>query len=227
MVLTRSKRPLAETDPNARPLPAKFAKKNDNSTPKKPGKELASLEDSSSRFEEQNQKKHEPSKDIPLDSLEEDDSSHFDESSDSEQSDDEAIPETTKDDRQLTPVEDQDPYEYICMVRYVDDRIKEELLKPEKERRTREQIRKEHNAAVKKCKYFDQPASEHPDHKWVIMRKSFMILGERINESGYCVPDAYGMYIWNDWEGFGLMEIAENFVSCPAAGSRDSYLLMP
>ena len=31
--------------------------------------------------------------------------------------------------------------------------------------------------------------------------------------AGYCDPDAFGMYIYNDFQGWGIQELIENFVS--------------
>ena len=42
------------------------------------------------------------------------------------------------------------------------------------------------------------------------MRKSWMTLCDASREASYRSPDNFGMYIYNDFEGYGLMEMVEN-----------------
>jgi hypothetical protein len=66
---------------------------------------------------------------------------------------------------------------------------------------------------------FGKPASAQPDHKWVIMSDGYTQVADGLRESSYRIPDNFNMYIYNDWEGYGLHEMVENFVSlfapCP------------
>lgn len=39
------------------------------------------------------------------------------------------------------------------------------------------------------------------------------MLCEWTTRGNYTVPDYFGMYIFNDWHGYGLQEMAENAVS--------------
>lgn len=106
----------------------------------------------------------------------------------------------------------RDPYEYICMVRGFHDRETENQLRPKGKRVGFETLRRQHNKEAKEFPV-DQPASDRPKHQWVLMRKSRITLTTAINEAMYRCPDAFEMYIYNDWEGYGLLEVIENFVS--------------
>jgi hypothetical protein len=64
----------------------------------------------------------------------------------------------------------------------------------------------------KSKKIYKAPASEHLEHKWVMMWGAWLktdILGRKAK---YCNPDNLGMYIYNDWHGWGMQEIGENVV---------------
>ncbi|GAM43413.1 hypothetical protein TCE0_050r18205 [Talaromyces pinophilus] len=59
----------------------------------------------------------------------------------------------------------------------------------------------------------NKPSTEHPDHPFVISRagnhKYFMA---RIHLSLRC-PDMFDMYVYNDFESYGVMEVVENLVT--------------
>ncbi|KAJ8109846.1 hypothetical protein OPT61_g7160 [Boeremia exigua] len=57
-----------------------------------------------------------------------------------------------------------------------------------------------------------EPAKDHPDHKWVIMWKGYKMFMDYRRRSNYCCPDRFGMYISNDFEGWGYQELIENFI---------------
>lgn len=68
-----------------------------------------------------------------------------------------------------------------------------------------------------------EPAKDHPEWKWVILWEGFKNFSEYQRRSRYCDPDNFGMYIYNDFAGKGLMELMENLASthhCIAADSR-------
>lgn len=52
-----------------------------------------------------------------------------------------------------------------------------------------------------------------PEHKWVMMRDSWKLLHESRNEVENRCPDNLNMYIYNDFWGYGLLEVIENFLS--------------
>jgi hypothetical protein len=58
-----------------------------------------------------------------------------------------------------------------------------------------------------------KPASEHPEWKWTMMWKSWQMLCDFSVRAKYTFPDYFDMYIFNDWHGYGIMELAENAVS--------------
>jgi hypothetical protein len=57
-----------------------------------------------------------------------------------------------------------------------------------------------------------EPADKHPDHKWVIMWEGYKMFMDYRRRSNYCCPDRFGMYIYNDFEGYGFQELIENFI---------------
>lgn len=57
-----------------------------------------------------------------------------------------------------------------------------------------------------------KPAKDHPNHKWVIMWEGYKMFMNYRRRSKYCSPDRFGMYIYNDFEGWGFQELIENFV---------------
>jgi hypothetical protein len=58
-----------------------------------------------------------------------------------------------------------------------------------------------------------EPARDHPEWKWVIMWEGYKTFTEYQRRSRYCDPDNFGMYIYNDFAGYGLQELMENLVS--------------
>ncbi|EMD96041.1 hypothetical protein COCC4DRAFT_122583 [Bipolaris maydis ATCC 48331] len=56
------------------------------------------------------------------------------------------------------------------------------------------------------------PPEKHPEHKWVIMREAFNKRDLLARKAHYCNPDNFGMYIYNDWASWGILEIAENMM---------------
>ncbi|KAL5415887.1 hypothetical protein PMIN03_002464 [Paraphaeosphaeria minitans] len=67
-----------------------------------------------------------------------------------------------------------------------------------------------HHCAEKKML---QPARNFPGWKWVMLMESWKIYCEWERRSGYCQPDFLGMYIYNDWYGYGIQELLENLAS--------------
>lgn len=59
---------------------------------------------------------------------------------------------------------------------------------------------------------FLEPAKDHPDYKWVIMWEGYKTFLDYRRRANYCNPDNFGMYIYNDFEGWGLQELMENQV---------------
>lgn len=196
MVETRSKRPLAEVDANV-PTP-KSAKKNDGSAQKQQihsaGKQ--SETDKTSTDKQTSKKLAKSFKSKAADGL-------------VQYSGNEARIKIAGG----INLQDDDPYEYVCMARTKADRVRENNLKPVETRDDAEGIRRKHNAGVDEGPGSTDLAKDHPDHKWVLMRNSWDLMYERVGTAKYCCPEAFGMYIWNDWEGYGMLEIVKNFVA--------------
>jgi hypothetical protein len=57
-----------------------------------------------------------------------------------------------------------------------------------------------------------QPAKDHPEWKWTFIWEGFELFNEYERRSNYCNPDMFDMYICNDWNGWGQMELVENMV---------------
>ncbi|KAF9698365.1 hypothetical protein EKO04_003417 [Ascochyta lentis] len=66
--------------------------------------------------------------------------------------------------------------------------------------------------AEKKAGVMLEPAKNHPEHKWCIMWEGFKMFMDYRRRSNYCCPDNFGMYIYNDFEGWGYQELIENFI---------------
>jgi hypothetical protein len=46
-----------------------------------------------------------------------------------------------------------------------------------------------------------------------MMRGTWMQFADAMREASYRVPDNFNMHLYNDWEGYGMHEMVENFVS--------------
>lgn len=59
-------------------------------------------------------------------------------------------------------------------------------------------------------KYKGQPAEKFPSHLWIISRQAEKLLTKYMIEAAKRDQDSFGMYIYNDWSGYGLQEVIEN-----------------
>ena len=66
---------------------------------------------------------------------------------------------------------------------------------------------------IQGLEYHGKPSSEHPDWPWTLMDGAWSVADEWRRRTDYCNPDAFDMYIYNDFYGYGLMELQENLVS--------------
>jgi hypothetical protein len=64
----------------------------------------------------------------------------------------------------------------------------------------------------KSKKIYKLPAAEHPEHKWLMMWGAWLKADVLSRKAKYCDPDAFGMHLYNDWQGWGMQEIGENMV---------------
>lgn len=59
----------------------------------------------------------------------------------------------------------------------------------------------------------NKPSTEHPDHPFIISRAgNHKYFTARIHLSLRC-PDMFDMYVYNDFEAYGVMEVVENLVT--------------
>ncbi|EME85543.1 uncharacterized protein MYCFIDRAFT_193826 [Pseudocercospora fijiensis CIRAD86] len=55
-------------------------------------------------------------------------------------------------------------------------------------------------------------ASEHPNWKWIMLRESFDLLDAAYQDTDNRDPDTFGMYVYNDFLGYGIIEVLENMM---------------
>jgi hypothetical protein len=106
------------------------------------------------------------------------------------------------------------PYEFVCIHRpFLDYTAEnsaagEEALERDK---LHEKYVEEFGKETKSGVIFE-PAKDHPEWKWVVLWEGFKMFADYKRRSNYCNPDMFDMYIYNDWNGWGQMELAENMV---------------
>ncbi|KAF2190753.1 hypothetical protein K469DRAFT_697983 [Zopfia rhizophila CBS 207.26] len=122
-------------------------------------------------------------------------------------------PTPHKNDTRLRDPKTIAPHEYICIHRPYFD-VKLEEFDSEKHLDSEQLFEKYKNGfdEEKKKGIFLQPAGEHEDWKWVIMWDSWKMFCDWERRELYCNPDLFGMYIYNDWCGWGLQELLENLL---------------
>jgi hypothetical protein len=106
---------------------------------------------------------------------------------------------------------------YTCYPRPIHDRKLEQFdhceNEDEDEGDEEEDEQKIYDAYNKdaKSKWNGKPASQFPDHKWIISEQgweAYINLGE---QADYRDPDNFDMYIYNDFYGYGIQEVIENW----------------
>jgi hypothetical protein len=70
-----------------------------------------------------------------------------------------------------------------------------------------------------------EPAKNHPDWKWTILWEGYKTFSDYRRCSKYCDPDNFGMYISNDFHGYGLQELMENLV-CKTCGRASTQVVL-
>ncbi|EUC50517.1 hypothetical protein COCMIDRAFT_959 [Bipolaris oryzae ATCC 44560] len=111
------------------------------------------------------------------------------------------------------------PYDYVCIHRPYFDIKGENWLtwstNPSahiKEEELFEKVYIPNAEREKKEKIAGYPPEKHPEHKWVIMWEAWHRQDLGGLKAKYCNPDNFGMYIYNDWTNWGMLEIAENMM---------------
>lgn len=113
-------------------------------------------------------------------------------------------PEADKhsDDEAIGP---DNPYEYILLPRPHWDCADEDAQDADKI----------YQASVKDIypgKTDSTPASKRSGYPWIAMRKSVVDMNDAIRLNKYRCPDMFEMYIYNDFEGYGQIEMIENLI---------------
>ncbi|KAI1258102.1 hypothetical protein MGN70_001148 [Eutypa lata] len=104
------------------------------------------------------------------------------------------------------------PYEYYCLQRPFYDYEKENEEKDDDEQLDEDELGEQYNAKVAGAKDTpaNKPAAEHPDYKWISMWRTWTKCCDLKKRAFYTCPDAFGMYIYNDFNGYGIQELVQN-----------------
>ncbi|KAK6863795.1 hypothetical protein PG995_000323 [Apiospora arundinis] len=57
-----------------------------------------------------------------------------------------------------------------------------------------------------------KPIAEHPEHKWVAFWQTWKLFVNWHEGAQWCDADAFGMYVYNDFQGYGLQEVVERML---------------
>lgn len=113
--------------------------------------------------------------------------------------------------KDIEDLSNRPPYEYYCITRHRFDLENENNEKPEDEQLDEDEIYDKLQSMASDVSL--KPAAEHPEHKWIVMWQTWKMLCEWRRRASYTDPDNFSMYIYNDFNGYGLQELVENFVS--------------
>ncbi|RYP93357.1 hypothetical protein DL770_000546 [Monosporascus sp. CRB-9-2] len=108
-------------------------------------------------------------------------------------------------------LENRPPYEYYCLTRPFFDFENENEDKDEDEQLDEDEIEDRYNELVtSKDSVATKPAADHPDHKWISMWQAWKKYCHLKRHALYTNPDMFGMYIYNDFHGYGIQELVQN-----------------
>ena len=108
---------------------------------------------------------------------------------------------------------DPPPYEYYCRPRPFFDFEKENDDKDEDEQLEEDDLTDAYNESLGPEKNIAKmPAANSPDHKWISMWRSWKKYCDLKRYTMYTDPDSFGMYIYNDFHGYGIQELVQNTV---------------
>ncbi|RYP21690.1 hypothetical protein DL767_009206 [Monosporascus sp. MG133] len=108
-------------------------------------------------------------------------------------------------------LENRPPYEYYCLTRPFFDFENENEDKDEDEQLDEDEIEDRYNELVtSKDGVVTKPAADHPDHKWISMWQAWKKYCYLKRHALYTNPDMFGMYIYNDFHGYGIQELVQN-----------------
>ena len=60
---------------------------------------------------------------------------------------------------------------------------------------------------------FDKPAKDHPDHKHIFTKATLELLSDNVKETAQRDPDNFGMYVYNDFFNYAVLDLIEELVS--------------
>ena len=101
-------------------------------------------------------------------------------------------------------------YDYVCIPRPFWD-WEEENRKSDSPL-DGDKLAKKYNKTYKGFR-LDRKATSKPDYKWIMMRASHQSLHKGLHDVAKRNPDNFGMYVYNDFEGYGIVEVLENYLS--------------
>jgi hypothetical protein len=58
----------------------------------------------------------------------------------------------------------------------------------------------------------NKPAAEHPEHPYTVSISGYRNFIDLVAHTNLRSPDAFDMYIFNDYEGYGILEVLQNLV---------------
>lgn len=111
------------------------------------------------------------------------------------------------------------PYEYYCINRHYFDFENENNDKEEDDQLDEDEIDEAYDKLVNENNAALKPAADFPDHKWKALWATWTMICEYRRRAMYTCPDAFSMYIYNDFNAYGLQELIENAVSSPRVRS--------
>lgn len=63
-----------------------------------------------------------------------------------------------------------------------------------------------------KDKMFDKPAKDHPGYKHVFTKATLELLSDNCKEAVQRDPDMFGMYVYNDFVNYAVLDLIEELV---------------
>ncbi|KAK9780694.1 hypothetical protein SCAR479_01880 [Seiridium cardinale] len=101
------------------------------------------------------------------------------------------------------------PHDYVVIPRHMFDVENENDEKPEDEQLDEDELEDKFKELVGVDKS-GKPASEFPGYKWIGMNETQRLSNEYRIQATYTDPDMFGMYIYNDFYGYGVLECIQN-----------------
>ncbi|KAK4213916.1 hypothetical protein QBC37DRAFT_315491 [Rhypophila decipiens] len=125
----------------------------------------------------------------------------------------------------LTSEGKANPGEFICLCQVPFD-LGEDASDSEAESESPEKSKPKRCDGGKTC-LCKKPASENPNHKWVISSAGKVKFFQQQTHHGIRNPDNFSMYTFNDHSAYGTLEVIQNlildFVETPDAEEQDSW----